>query len=287
MLRRSSTVVGLTAASALVTTILATSPALGASSGTGAAAGTSVLSFPFSGSTGTITAPVNVGTVAAVRSSVVTQNSGSAQAVAGLTGAGQAMALPSYSAGSPKNAVVKVANVATSGADPLNPGSGTFSWQADFNQDAQLGTDPRDGDNVVQRGLTSIKTGNTMWKLQADHHIVQCGMQSVLMTGDLLTPGITIPVAPGATQSGWYRATCTRRAGATATLTATVTRWNGATSSWVAFGSQTVGGAAGSVRMKIGVPVSIGGKLDTKGVGLNATPDQFNGDIDNVRLTLG
>ena len=287
MLRRSSNVtVGLTAASALVTCALAAPPASGAPVSTVSTAGTTVLSFPFTSPGGTITAPSNLGT-ASVTSSVVTQNGGSAQAVTGLTGAGQAMRLPTYAATTPKVAVVKVADDATSGADPLNPGAGTFTWQADFTQDTQLGTDARDGDNIVQRGLTSAKAGNTMWKLQADHHIVQCGLQTLTMTADLLTPGITIPIAAGAAQSEWFRATCTRRAGATPTLTATVTRWSAATSSWVAFDSQTVGGAAGSLKMKIGVPVSIGGKLDTDGIGLNNTPDQFNGVVDNVRLTLG
>ena len=44
----------------------------------------------------------------------------------------------------------------------------------------------------------------------------------------------------------------------------------------------------GDLNMAWQIPVSVGGKLtDTGAVALTPSPDQFNGSIDNIILTLG
>ena len=143
-------------------------------------------------------------------------------------------------------------------------------------------TDATDGDNIFQRGLSGDPA---QWKLSADGHKAQCFIKTTGMTTPLATPPLTVG-------SGWYRAVCRRANGAAAghaTLTMTLRKWNG--SAWVAVaGSPTTapGNAYGALDFPAALPVSVGGKLRSNDpLELTTSPDQFNGIVDNVRLTLG
>lgn len=190
---------------------------------------------------------------------------------------GRAVELPAYrllrASGTPL-AVVRVKN--TTQEDALAIGTRDFSWSADFRLDRQLGADAEDGDNLVQRGLWGDAA---QWKLSVDGRRAQC--QLGFGSRHLATPTVWIP------DDGWYRATCSRRASGTGTarLTLLVRRWDGSQFAWAAQASSG-GNAWGSLDFARWTPVSIGGKL-TDGWTIHPRPDQFNGQIDRVRLWVG
>jgi hypothetical protein len=275
---------------ALVFAIAATTVLTGALVGTAgpaSAAAVTVLQAKFDGGTigATITSPVLTGSAAtSVSSTVVTQSPGLATFVQGATNAsgghvsGTAMRLPAYQLLGPTTPLA-VASIRNLGTEAMNPGTGTFTWKADFSLDDNDGTVATDGDNIFQRGLSP----NTQWKLSADHHKVLCSVRVVGGTGPVNTPMVTIPLQTS--NVSWYRGTCKRTAAGTLTLT--VQQYDRAAAAWVAFGTpQSVTGAQGDLTMASTIPVSIGGKL-TNGNNLASIPDQFNGSVDNVVLTFG
>jgi hypothetical protein len=252
-----------------------------------------VLDFQFNGLKfgGPVTSVVNSGSSGGSVNTAVLTNAGGALVSAGapdvpyrLDGNDPgAVAFPGYEPLGPSThlAIVSITNpasVSTPAADPMNPKSGPFSFGADFRINDDTGTDPSDGDNVFQRGLN----GATQWKLSVDHHAAVC---SVKAAGEpaIKTPAITIPPASWSVQ--WYRTTCVRDA--TGMLTATVQAYNGLQSSWQPFGSANVSGAGIDLSMSPQTPVSIGGKLNANNTITMSAPDQLNGAVDNVRLTIG
>ena len=214
--------------------------------------------------------------------SIVTEGGGHATGAAGAMGS-PGMRLPVYAElNQPHTPLAALSIRNKSATDALESGNGNFTWQADFVQDSNLGADATDGDNIFQRGLSGDPA---QWKLSADGHKAQCFIKTTGMTTPLATPPLTVG-------SGWYRAVCRRANGAAAghaTLTMTLKRWNG--SAWVAVaGSPTTapGNAYGALDFPAALPVSVGGKLRSNDpLELTTSPDQFNGIVDNVRLTLG
>ena len=227
-----------------------------------------------------ITTPALFGTAAAGLGSTIVAEGGG-QAVTGpnaSSSSGKAMRLPVYAVLNRPNtplAVMSIANSTTTEA--INIGTQTFSWQADFSQDTNLGADTQDGDNLFQRGLAGE---TSQWKLSVDAHKIGCFLR-VNGVG-VQTPSVTI------SDQSWYRAVCKRQntSATTATLKLTVQKWNGA--AWTAVASPAaVGGAFGALAFPVSRRMSVGGKLKSSDGTLHAQPDQFNGSIDNVQLRIG
>jgi hypothetical protein len=168
-------------------------------------------------------------------------------------------------------AVIKV--VDRTGTDALNPGTGAFTFGADFARNAaseRAGTSDN-GDNLMQRGLFGHRS---QYKLQLDHGRATCRVK-----GAAGAVAVSSPVA--ITAGRWYRLRCTR-SGSTVTLS--VSRWSAkgvATTS-----TSSVKGPTGDLSpTSATMPLSIGGKLDAAG-GILVDTDQFNGRIDNVLLQI-
>ena len=277
--------VGPSAARGLDTPSTRTAPGSSAAPAADEGIGSVVLRLSFGATTGDVTSPRVTGPgAAAVTSSVLTNGDGRATTVTGF--AGSALSLPDYTPLGPSTplAVVRLGLTDPQAADPLDPAARPFSWAADFSIDNDTGNDPTDGDNLFQRGLTP----DTLWKLQVDHHVVSCGLKSKTMPTAVYTNGVRIGQQDeSAVQNRtWYRATCTRDADGVLSL---VLRQRSAAGSFrtIARTQTAAGSAAGRMTMSGAIPVSIGGKLNVAGTGLNSQPDQFNGLVDNVRLRIG
>lgn len=202
----------------------------------------------------------------------------------GALPSGRALDLPPYQllASGPSLSVVAVKNSSSTGTDPLNPGVGDFTWKADFSLDDQLGSQTADGDNIVQRGLYS-DTGY-LWKMSADGHQYVCTVKAPGAGNEIETPVIVIPNKTSS--RSWYRGRCNRSA--VGVLTATLQVFDKTQGVWVLVKTVTKSGAGVDfTAMPKSTAVSIGGKLNTSGTGINQDPDQFNGVVDNVTLTVG
>lgn len=214
--------------------------------------------------------------------SVVTANGGRAVSVLSNPGYNNAIDLPSYAPldSNPPLAVVAIKNTHYP-TDALDAGSGDFTWQAQFSLDDNVGSDPVDGDNIVQRGLSPDK----QWKLSVDRHQVQCFARTVANGPSVVTPEITIPNQT--TNVRWYHAVCNRSA--SGVLVLRVYAYNIALKTWVGVHRSTAKTlVVGDLNMAWSIPVTVGGKLtNAGGIAFSPSPDQFNGRIDNVALTLG
>jgi hypothetical protein len=215
--------------------------------------------------------------------SVVTANGGHAVSVPSPT-YNNAIALPPYSsrADDPPYAIVAIRNTSAS-VDALDAGSGAFTWQADFYLANDLGSDPLDGDNLLQRGLSP----NKQWKLSVDRHRAQCFARTVAHGPEVVTPAVTIPQVGDAESVHWYRAICTRSD--SGVLTLRVLAFSPTERTWSSFASTTAPTlVSGDLDMDWNIPVSVGGKLtDTGAVAVAKSPDQLNGSIDNVIMRVG
>lgn len=172
-----------------------------------------------------------------------------------------------------------VLRVTPRNADDLDPGTEPFAWGADFDIDrlssANTGVD--NGDNLVQRGLSSEPA---IYKAELDHDRPACTVEGtegkVIVRSDrLIQPGI------------WYRMRCIRD-GDKLTLTLRSLAAGTGTSVDLNGYSKSATGKIGSVRMlHPGVPVSIGGKLAVDGGIINSATDQFNGWIAEPMIEIG
>jgi hypothetical protein len=220
----------------------------------------------------------------ALTASVVAANGGRAVSVVSGSGYNNAIAFPAYvpAANHPPVAIVAIKNK-SAGLDPLDGGTGAFSWQADFYLANNLGSDPVDGDNLLQRGLSPHK----QWKLSVDRHQAQCFARTVANAAAVVTPEITIPMITGPSSVRWYRAICNRSA--SGVLSLRVYAYNTATKGWVGFRTSTAPTlVVGDLNMDWTIPVSVGGKLTDAGApALSPAADQLNGSVDNVVLALG
>jgi hypothetical protein len=237
------------------------------------------LSFNYPSAGQTVTSLVVGGAYATyVTAVVVTANGGRAVSVSN-PGYTNAIDFPAYLPldQNPPIAIVKMRSK-TSSVDPLNGGYGSFTWRADFSLDDYLGSQAVDGDNLLQRGLSPQK----QWKLSVDAHRVQCTVRINPLGPVVETPLITIPFKT--TNVRWYRAFCNRSA--SGVLSIRVYAFSNASHAWVWFSSAAApGSASGSLNFNYLVPVTVGGKLKDTGAVAFPTPDQFNGQVDNVLLT--
>ncbi len=202
----------------------------------------------------------------------------------GTLPSGRAIDLPPYRllSSGPSLSVIGIKNGSSTGTDPMNPGIGDFTWKADFSLDDNLGSQTVDGDNIVQRGLYS--TTGYMWKMSADGHKYVCTVKAPGTGNEIETPIITIPNQTS--NRSWYRGRCNRSAAGV--LTATLQVYDKAQGAYVSVKTVTKAGAGiNFTAMPKSTAVSIGGKLTTSGTGVNTDPDQFNGVLDNVTLTVG
>ena len=202
----------------------------------------------------------------------------------GALPSGRAIDLPPYQllSSGPSLSVIAIRNASSTGTDPMNPGSGNFTWKADFSLDDELGSEPADGDNIFQRGLYS-STGY-LWKMSADGHKFVCTVKTPGIENEIETHAITIPNKTS--NRSWYRGRCNRSEAGV--LTATLHVYGKVRSAWISVKKATKGGArVDFTPMPMSTPMSIGGKLNPSWTGINESPDQFNGVIDNVDLTVG
>lgn len=207
---------------------------------------------------------------AAVTVDVATRNAGTLVEGPGQGGSPRSVRFPDHDPAttSPRAVIRVVGN--DPGGDPLNPGTGTFSFGADVRIDA-LNAAPGtqdDGNNVIQRGLF----GSSQYKIQVDGARASCRIGgadgAVLVHND-------VTIEPDV----WYRLLCTREGDE---VTIAVTSWNAAGEATTV--SKTAVGATGDLTPAVPtVPLSVGGKLNDNGTVTGAT-DLFNGWIDNPRL---
>jgi hypothetical protein len=202
----------------------------------------------------------------------------------GALPSGRAIDLPPYQllSSGPSLSVINIRNDSSTGADPMNPGTGDFTWKADFSLDDQLGSQSTDGDNIVQRGLYS--TTGYLWKMSVDSRKFLCTVKPPGTGNEIETPAITVPSSTA--NRSWYRGRCNRSAAGV--LTASLQVFDKAQGAWVSVKTVTrTGAGVDFTAMAKSTPVSVGGKLNSTWTGINSDPDQFNGVLDNVALTVG
>ncbi len=201
-------------------------------------------------------------------------NGGVLKVAAGRGTGNLAVAAPAHTGtATPKSAVIRVSNAGTT--DLLDPGTGNFSFGADFVLNTASATpgSKDDGDNLIQRGLAASAT---QYKIQIDRGKPSCVLRTQTTT-----------VSATATQvierNVWYRAVCSRTtSGGATTVTLTVTRLGGGT----AVSTQARAEVPLDLSLDTRVPLSIGGKLSEAGTLVLSATDQFNGRIDNAFLDL-
>lgn len=191
---------------------------------------------------------------------------GSLRVVKSHAGSGQAIQFPAFSDAEEEPGV---GLVAMGRAEELpNPGTAAFGFGADVYFDViGAASDADNGDNVLQRGLASDPT---QYKLQVDDGVPSC---SVTGADDrLMIKGEALDA------TRWYRLACHLDAEG---LQLVVT----------ALDDQTVAefaapGAVGAVEFPEDIPIAIGRKAATGGIGIKKQPDQFNGTLDSVWIGI-
>jgi hypothetical protein len=202
----------------------------------------------------------NAGT-ADVHTEVRATGNASLEVVAGPDG-GHAVRFPAYSGAAAAPAAVLVATDEDNGA--LDPGDDAFTFGASFDLDEQSsGSAADNGDNLVQRG-TFDSAGQL--KIQLDHDVPSCRVKGDAGEAFVKAEG---PVDPGA----WYSVTCERNK---SDLELTVKPY----ADGAGGGTWHTTAATGNIALK-GLPLTIGGKTGPDGTPV-ASPDQFNGAVDDV-----
>lgn len=180
-------------------------------------------------------------------------------------GGGLSLQLPWYSgtAGGPYAAL----RVTPLGSDWLSPGTSDFRFGADLRIDsANQGSDPDNGNNVVQRGLWDDPM---QYKLEIDNNRPNCVFRG---TQGRLSVRSSVTVEPKA----WYQVTCRRTAAEKVSVS--VTKIGSSATPVV---NSNVG-PLGTLDAVPGTPLSVGAKLTHDGQILRSATDQFNGRVDNV-----
>ncbi|MGC3994501.1 MAG: hypothetical protein QM779_10405 [Propionicimonas sp.] len=181
-------------------------------------------------------------------------------------GEGKAVEFPSFSsAENPPGLVL----IATGEGDQLpDPGERDFSFGADVLLHSDAADAEDNGDNVIQRGLAADPT---QFKLQVDH-----GVPSCVVAGD---GGRVIAKGHKLDSEVWYSLACARTGD---TLVLTVTRGDSSDLPATASGS----GPIGAVTIDADRPVSMGRKVTAWGEPVVNQPDQFNGVMDAVWVSI-
>lgn len=161
--------------------------------------------------------------------------------------------------------------VVTSPQDPgvLDPGTKDFTFGAVFQLDEKSsGSTADNGDNLVQSG-TFDSPGQ--FKIQMDHDVPSCRVKG--NQGEVFAKADG-PIDPGA----WYSVTCTRTASQVSLSVTALVKGAGG-------GTWTASGATGDISTA-NLPLTVGGKTGPDGTPV-ASPDQFNGVVDDVFLKTG
>jgi hypothetical protein len=231
---------------------------------------------------------------------LVTAGGARARAIEGPDGKG--IGLPAFSAarGSPE-AVVKitdqVADQGASGQDRLNPGTKDFAFGADFELDrgptSQEPSDVDDGDNLLQRGLYGERS---QYKIELDTRSPTCTLHG-RAGRDGYRGVLDLRTAPGFPSAGvrsgtWYRVRCARTGSASAELTVSQLSRDGSVAhTWTTHDiepAMPTGSVLDLTPATPGTPMSVGGKLDDQGrLVTGESVDQFNGEVDDVTLSIG
>lgn len=162
-----------------------------------------------------------------------------------------------------------LALVLTGDADAIpDPGPRDFAFGADVLMYSDEASEEDNGDNVMQRGLAA---DSSQYKLQVDHGVPSCVVAG--SDGRLLVKG------PRLVTDTWYALECAR-IGDQLALTITNQRDS-------AVVAKSVGGPIGNVSLEPDRPLSIGRKVTAWGEPVMNQPDQFNGALDSVWVSLG
>ena len=190
------------------------------------------------------------------------------------SGQGRAIRFPTFDHTAPAAQAAYVVTHAAA-ADPFDPGTGRLEFGADITLDASSAdlspSSIDDGDNVFQRG---VYDDVTQWKLEVDHRQPVCRVKG---RSGALTVFSTVKLAAGR----WYRTRCLRQG---QRVMITVTWWLADGSTRSSSSSKT--GATGDLRpSSASTPLAIGARVANGHV--DADPDQYNGAVDNVVVTIG
>jgi hypothetical protein len=231
-----------------------------------------------------------------VEVTLVTAGGGRAQTIEGPDGKG--IGLPDFSAtpGSPQ-AVVSIDNAGSSAADRLDPGTKSFVFGADFEMDpgptSQEPSDVDDGDNLMQRGLYGERS---QYKIELDTRSPTCTLHG-RAGRDGYRGVLDMRTAPGFPSAGvrsgtWYRVRCARTGTAGAELTVSqLSRDGSVAQTWTTDDiepAMPTGSVLDLTPATPGTPLSVGGKLDDQGhLVTGESVDQFNGEVDDVTLSIG
>lgn len=155
--------------------------------------------------------------------------------------------------------------------DPLQPGTRDFSFGADILlDDASSGSPVDNGDNLLQRGLSSDPV---LFKVELDGRRPACTVRGSAGEVIVRAPG---PIAP----DHWYHVECLRHGESVSVEVMDVE--SGTVS------QQRREGATGELLFDDpSVPLSIGGKAARGGALISSATDQFNGMIAHPTLRLG
>ena len=201
-----------------------------------------------------------------VRTEVHTTGNAAVTVVPGPDG-GKAVRFPAYTGAATAPAAVLAA--VDEGGGALDPGDGPFSFGASFELDQQSsGSAADNGDNLVQRGTFDSPA---QFKIQLDHGVPSCRIKGA--TGEVMVTAGD-PVDPGS----WYSVSCSRDG---SDVKLTVKAYDGGAGA----GTWHTSGPTGTISLD-GLPLTVGGKTGPDGTP-TASPDQFNGAVDNVFLRLG
>lgn len=168
-------------------------------------------------------------------------------------------------------AILAVTNIGVS--DAMKPGNHNFTWGAEFRLDDQSqGTGVDNGNNLVQRGLSSHPT---FFKLELDQLQPSCTVRGedgelVVRSSEFVDPGT------------WYRVRCERTA---TDLAVYVTALDGDGTNRTSASHET--GVVGAVSIQeTSTPLTVGGKIGADGNVLRAATDQFNGLVVDPYLLI-
>ena len=179
---------------------------------------------------------------------------------------GQAVRFPAFDASpNPPRAVL----VYWSDGAGMDPGEHDFRLGADFMLDAVTQGENDDGNNLVQRGLSSDRL---QYKLQADNGFASCRLE-----GD--QGSVTVTSGVRIEPQVWYSLTCSRAGDEVTLVLQSVTGEE--------LDTVRRGARIGSLTFDRSVPLTMGGKLTPDGVVVQSESDQLNGALDNVFVHVG
>lgn len=188
-------------------------------------------------------------------------------------GAGTALRFPTYRGTGSYGRAVVVGEVARSDSS-LDPELSPFSWGADVVVDKEsAGRDEDNGNNVVQRGLSSDAV---MFKLETD------AQRRPSCTAKGRAGALTVTALEPVRTGTWYRLRCEVRTNRLRILVSEYLPSGGTTT----VGRQVDGPLGGITFSGQDVPFSVGGKVAFDGTVIASATDQFNGAIDNAFVRI-